>query len=361
MQAEDGGDAPSVASQARGTTPGSKMPRYSTFTQQEMWACRPVLTPAWAVGIFMLLGVIFIPLGAASLSATRSVVEVSQRYDADCISGTTSAAREQTLMDQGGNGVTCNVTLTAPSKMEHPVFMYYEIKGMYQNHRRYVSSRSDPQMRGVGITTKTLKDCKPELDYPDLSDVPAEDRGQLIVPCGLIAWSMFNDTYRVYKGSQIDASQELTSPTLTSSGIAWPSDKDKRYSDITGNSNIVPALRGGESITGQLNQNEHLMVWMRTATTPRFRKLWAIINTDFQKGDQVTVFIENKYNTYRFNGEKSIVLSTSSWMGGANDTVGIICLVVGCLSVLCSIVFFTLVNVHPRKVGDLAFLSWNQS
>ena len=78
--------------------------RYSTFTQQEMWACRPVLTPAWAVGIFMLLGVIFIPLGAASLSATRSVVEVSQRYDADCISGTTSAAREQTLMDQGGNG-----------------------------------------------------------------------------------------------------------------------------------------------------------------------------------------------------------------------------------------------------------------
>ena len=26
MQAEDGGDAPSVASQARGTTPGSKMP-----------------------------------------------------------------------------------------------------------------------------------------------------------------------------------------------------------------------------------------------------------------------------------------------------------------------------------------------
>ena len=42
-----------------------------------------------------------------------------------------------------------------------------------------------------------------QLDYPDLSDVPAEDRGQLIVPCGLIAWSMFNDTYRVYKGSQV--------------------------------------------------------------------------------------------------------------------------------------------------------------
>lgn len=51
--------------------------------------------------------------------------------------------------------------------MEHPVFMYYEIKGMYQNHRRYVSSRSDPQMRGVGITTKTLKDCKPEVRCRD--------------------------------------------------------------------------------------------------------------------------------------------------------------------------------------------------
>lgn len=179
----------------------------------------------------------------------------------------------------------------------------------------------------------------------------------------------------------------------------------------------MPALRGGESITGQLNQNEHLMVWMRTATTPRFRKLWAIINTDFQvprriferpsarclasrapcdwapfRGaeggpsdgvyrEQVQHVPLQRREVHRpldveldGRGERhrsGIARNSAARARGAGrrrdasasspSAVGIICLVVGCLSVLCSIVFFTLVNVHPRKVGDLAFLSWNQS
>jgi len=74
----------------------------------------------------------------------------------------------------------------------------------------------------------------------------------------------------------------------------------------------------------------------------------------------VTVQIDNRYNTYRFDGKKSVVLSTVSWMGGANDSVGIICLAVGCLSLLCALAFFALVNFQPRKTGDLSYLSWNR-
>lgn len=42
------------------------------------------------------------------------------------------------------------------------------------------------------------------------------------------------------------------------------------------------------------------------------------------------------------------------------SAVGIIALVVGCTCLLCAVGFFALVNLMPRRTGDLAFLSWNQ-
>jgi hypothetical protein len=32
--------------------------------------------------------------------------------------------------------------------MEPPIYVYYQLKNFYQNHRRYVKSRSDDQLRG---------------------------------------------------------------------------------------------------------------------------------------------------------------------------------------------------------------------
>jgi len=100
-----------------------------------MWACRPVLTPAWAIVIFVVLALVFIPLGAASLAATQAVVEVSQRYD-DRLPGADNGEREALLQSQGGEGSVLNVQMTAPDKMEAPIFIYYEVDGMMQNHRR---------------------------------------------------------------------------------------------------------------------------------------------------------------------------------------------------------------------------------
>ena len=40
----------------------------------------------------------------------------------------------------------CNVTLTVTERMRAPVYMYYKLTNYYQNHRRYVKSRSDQQL-----------------------------------------------------------------------------------------------------------------------------------------------------------------------------------------------------------------------
>ena len=56
---------------------------------------------------------------------------------------------------------------------------------------RYVKSRSDKQLRfGAKYTAES---CSP---------VHWDNNGSPIVPCGLIAWSLFNDTYDFTRGSK---------------------------------------------------------------------------------------------------------------------------------------------------------------
>ena len=74
---------------------------------------------------------------------------------------------------------------------------------------------------------------------------------------------------------------------------------------------------------------------------------------------QVTVSIQNRYNTYRFDGEKLVVLSTTSWLGGKNNFLGIAYLVTGSVSLLFGLTFFGVQWRHPRKLGDTSYLSWN--
>lgn len=98
----------------------------------------------------------------------------------------------------------------------------------------------------------------------------------------------------------------------------------------------------------QLNQQEDLIVWMRTAALPTFRKLYGKIEVDLEAGDVINVNLENRYNTYSFNGKKKLVLSTTSWLGGKNDFVGIAYLTVGGLCFFLAMVFALIYLVKPR-------------
>eukprot|EP00955_Chlamydomonas_euryale_P008570 91204-Chlamydomonas_euryale.AAC.1 len=46
-------------------------------------------------------------------------------------------------MQNAGNdtALTCNIRLPIDVKMEPPIYVYYEIKGMYQNFRRCVGCK----------------------------------------------------------------------------------------------------------------------------------------------------------------------------------------------------------------------------
>lgn len=274
------------------------------------------------------------------------MVEIVYRYDEDCVPN--NYAQKEEFIKSSVTDKKCNHTLIVPRHMTGPVYVYYQLDNYYQNHRRYVKSRYDKQLRSkdYGQSAKDMENCSPE-------DKLGKDP---IVPCGLIAWSLFNDTYKFTinkKAFEVDKKN-----------IAWASDKASKFG-----SDIYPKnFQKGEFIGGaQLNESkplseqEDLIVWMRTAALPTFRKLYGRIGKDLEPNDLLEVQIENNYNTYSFGGKKHLVLSTTSWIGGKNDFLGIAYLTVGGLCLFLAIAFIIVYIVKPRPLGDPSFLSWNRN
>jgi hypothetical protein len=124
--------------------------------------------------------------------------------------------------------------------MKGPIHVYYQLENFYQNHRRYVQSRSDQQLRDKDYKDPkaVAKACDPEATTGD---------GSLIVPCGLIAWSLFNDTYAF--------SVNKKSVTVNKKDIAWASDKNSKFG-----SNVFPVNFQKGGLIGGGNLNDKLPV-----------------------------------------------------------------------------------------------------
>ncbi|KAI3866275.1 hypothetical protein MKW92_021546 [Papaver armeniacum] len=324
----------------------SKRPKYSKFTQQELPACKPILTPQWVISAFVLISVIFIPIGVASLLASRNVVEIVDRYETECIPEDQRNDKLGYIYNKNVSK-TCTRKITVPKHMKQPIYVYYQLDNFYQNHRRYVKSRSDAQLRNPSKENETGT-CDPE----------ARIDGKPIVPCGLIAWSMFNDTY------SFSRSRDNKTLALNKKDISWKSDRDSKFGDKVFPKNFQKGVIQGGAVLNEsipLSQQEDLIVWMRTAALPTFRKLYGRIEEDLGAGDVIVVTLENNYNTYKFDGKKKLVLSTTSWIGGKNDFLGIAYLTVGGLCLFLALVFTIIYLVKPRQLGDPSYLSWNRN
>ncbi|KAG4399048.1 hypothetical protein GLYMA_08G163800v4 [Glycine max] len=355
--------ASSIAAGAGSTDPtaarrNTKRPKYSKFTQQELPACKPILTPRAVISAFLLVSIVFVPIGVASLIASRKVVEIVSRYESTCIP---DGVTDKVAYIQSPADKTCHISLPVKSRqfsflklfsfekvhkhMKSPIYVYYQLDNFYQNHRRYVKSRSDEQLRDHREENSTNA-CKPE----DIAN------GKAIVPCGLIAWSLFNDTYSF--------SRDNKNLTVNKNGISWKSDREHKFGkDVFPKNFQSSAIRGGATLNVSipLSKQEDLIVWMRTAALPTFRKLYGKIEVDLNEGDNITVTLQNNYNTYSFNGKKKLVLSTTSWLGGKNDFLGIAYLTVGGLCFFLALAFTIVYFVKPRQLGDPSYLSWNRN
>lgn len=339
-------EAGSSSSTSAGALPKPLPPRRSRalyrFTQQNLPVCKPILTPGLVIAIFLLTGIIFLPVGLVCLRASESVTEIVDRYDTECIPEPYRGNKAAYIKDIS-IPKNCTRELKVQNFMKAPIYIYYELDNYYQNHRRYIKSRSDKQLL-YGLKHKDTSSCKP---VESSNSFP-------IVPCGLIAWSLFNDTYTfTRKTMKLDVNRK---------NISWKSDREHKFGKHVYPINFQNvSLIGGGKLDSHipLSEQEDLIVWMRTAALPKFRKLYGVIEHELEPGDLITVHLANNYNTYSFGGKKKLVLTTSNWLGGKNDFLGVAYIATGSSCILMSILFALIHVKHPRPHSDPTYL-WSR-
>ncbi|XP_068656076.1 putative ALA-interacting subunit 2 isoform X1 [Aristolochia californica] len=340
----EGGSSSGTGQRTSSASPASRRPTaYYKFTQQNLPACKPVLTPGWVFTTFLLIGVLFIPVGFVGLRASESVVEIVERYDTECIPELYRSNKVAYVKDDSISK-NCTRFLKVQKHMKAPIYIYYQLDNFYQNHRRYVKSRNDRQLL-YGLKYNDTSSCQPEEHM----------NGLPIVPCGLTAWSLFNDTFTFFRdGIELRVNRK---------NIAWKSDREHKFGKHVYPFNFQNgSLIGGKMLDPNipLSEQEDLIVWMRTSALPNFRKLYGRIEEDLEANDYIAVNLANNYNTYSFGGKKKVVLSTSTWLGGKNNFLGVAYIAVGSLCIVVAFVFVLLHMKNPRPYGDTAFLTWNR-
>ena len=295
----------------------------SKFKQQKLPAWRPVPTITSTTITFVSFGVIFIIIGIIILIYSNKIHEVSIRYDTEC---TSTEENSQ-----------CETTIKIDKKIEKDVMVYYQINNFYQNHRRYVKSKSDDQLKGKTVSLKSIKDsgdCDPVITNSEMGVLESItgknlDPDDVAVPCGLIAKSFFQDkfTLKDEKNNEIE---------IDSNDIAWKADRELKY-------------KNGDKDKQWIDMtDEHFIVWMRPSGLPNFRKLWGRIHQDLEPGEY-TLNINNQFDVASFSGQKHFVLSNVNAFGGKNTFLAVSYIVVGVICIILAVVFLIGYNIHQKK------------
>ncbi|KAJ8289435.1 hypothetical protein GJAV_G00001270 [Gymnothorax javanicus] len=314
-------------------------PDNTAFTQQRLPAWQPMLSAGIVIPGFVIIGVAFIGIGIALFVTSQNIQVLELDYTGD---ETESPCFN--CADSRKKNCVCTMEFSVSKLMERPVFFYYGLSNYYQNYRRYTVSRDDAQLSGDLDNFKT----------PDDSCSPYEfSQNKPIAPCGSVANSMFNDSFRLY---QVVSGQRKEVP-LDGKGIAWWTDSNVKFHNPPINGTLAAAFAGTvkppnwprpaykldtENPSNNGFQNQDFLVWMRVAALPDFRKLYRrITEGDYADGlpaGNYSLDITYNYPVLSFDGRKKVVLSNVSWMGGKNKFLGIAYLVIGSLCVVMSMV-----------------------
>ncbi|KAJ2375985.1 alkylphosphocholine resistance protein lem3 [Coemansia sp. RSA 2607] len=366
---------------ASGAEAKSKRPSNTAFKQQRLRAWQPLLTPKSVLPTFFIIGIIFAPIGGWLLWASERVNELridytncdqlgssltplaSDKYEYH-LHGVDSKSIPKPEEKYDSDSNTCTISFNLPKDLEPSVFLYYRLTNFYQNHRRYTRSFDVDQLKGKARSASDLKggDCSPLDIYVD-----GNGKRKPYYPCGLIANSVFNDTISQPVWVNPSGVDGTTTYAMTEKGIAWDSDRKRFNPTAYSPDQVVPPPNwherypdGYNDTIPDLSQDEHFLVWMRTAGLPTFRKLYMKNTEDTMKRGYYQVDVVMNFDTRSFGGTKSLVISTTSFIGGRNPVLGIAFIVVGGLCVLLGCIFAIRHFYRPRRLGDHTYLSWNQ-
>ena len=205
----------------------SKRPNDTALKQQRMRSWQPVLDPWYVIVGFLICGVLFLSLGVKMNQDSDAVVELKVQYDGDPTESLdTQDYSYVNCTIQGPNeGRLCSLTFEVPEEMKAPVLVHYEMGDFYQNHRLYVVSRDNNQLKGSTDQTSFAKEvCEPLQQVGN----------QTLNPCGLVANTLFNDVFQLINSTDANGLPLDFDLALQEKGIAWKSDVDHQFKQPEG-------------------------------------------------------------------------------------------------------------------------------
>ncbi|VIO86705.1 Uncharacterized protein BM_BM14002 [Brugia malayi] len=332
------------------TSRSKNKPCDTKLRQQKLPAWQPILTASAVIPTVFGIGIVFLPIGVALLLASQGVKESITDYTSCSVPSHES----------------CDFVIKLNSDFQGDVYFYYALDNYFQNHRRYMKSRSDSQLLG---DLQNVGDCEPYAYLNTSSGL------KIIAPCGAVANSMFNDSFTLFRNDNNE------SVPWTYKGVVWPVDKNRKYRNPPGKdlkqafANTVKPPNWRKAIyeldpdhsdnNGFLNTD--FIVWMRTAALPDFRKLHRILvrskNSIYKNGlpaGTYKLMIKNNYPVTVFGGRKYFIISTTSWAGGKSGFLGIAYITVSGICVLFGSIFLLIhlkFGTSSNEAGSISQIS----
>lgn len=263
-------------------------PQDTKFSQQRLIAWTPMLTPKFVLILFLVASFVFITIGILLVQTSYSLYELKYDYTycKDVKSGKTC---EQEIELNSNYLCKCRLLFEQQKfNKKESVNVYYMLEKYYQNHRRYVKSRDDNQLTGHINDGQLSKDCEP-FRYQKITNQLSIE----YTPCGSIANSLFNDTFKIYY-LKSNNKTNIVQVNISKIDIAWNSDRMFKFNRTL---NIQKTLKppNWKSSQQDINFSEDLIVWMRTAAFSTFQKLYGRIlyedNQDLWKDSDENGFL----------------------------------------------------------------------
>uniref|UniRef100_A0A7S1RD31 Phospholipid-transporting ATPase n=1 Tax=Alexandrium catenella TaxID=2925 RepID=A0A7S1RD31_ALECA len=305
------------------------------FVQERLPSWQFILTWRRAAGLMLLPGGLLMLLGAIGLASSRMASQIRIHYDGQFYDGPPGSKVDEVFDIPCTVGSSCTAVVTAYADMEPPILVYYAVDPFFQNYNHYVRSVSSAQMSGK--TPSSLQTCKDSL-----SNVY---NGEDMVPCGLRALGMFNDTF------------EVLSHPLDTTGVAWAADVDYYTNppDYSSRPNTSWLYRRFPTIPGLKAEgvkNEAFATWARPSAMPNVQKPYGYLRSPLKAGDTVTVRINASFPVASLSARKELVLTSLTNMGGRDDSLGLFLLIAGGICILSGILVVLQVLAFPRAPGD---------
>ncbi|KAH7640499.1 hypothetical protein HUG17_7966 [Dermatophagoides farinae] len=321
-----------------------RRPRDSYFLQQTFRTHYPRMTVGSWIPIFKLLSIIYL------------LMECLREFDINSSQQMDIVHCKDVIDKNPGSICRCQIPVYM-EQIPKNVYIYYGMEFYYQNYLPYVSSIDSFQLSGQQLTSD---DC-PIINNHTLP----------IVPCGMAANSMFNDTFelkkRILARDQYGITKRYLYPiSIIRKNISWRFPERYQNPSVPLNETLEYAFRGTmkpknwplpiyELDIGDPNnngfENEAFINWMQISPFSSFRKAYghidhhrmnsSFISNGLQAG-QYILQINYSYPVHRFNGKKFIIISNTSPMGGKNYVLSYIFLITSLFTAIITIIFYYL-------------------